>query len=286
MIKKFVRQLSSAKPPPPPPSVQQNTSNILPSFFNRLLPDDGLTASQREFKNRERKVIFDQLQRGKLSDALKAGAGRDKLFVAPATLAEASNVFFPDTPLTAVAAQLEVSSDVTPSQIFNRSKATVVTIAFQALGQQMLQPWHEALYNEGSRLDLVPARWVVTSSETQKSATTLLENSDKLMKNSGSIQFLNIVYLQGWFFKLFRSVMLSSVKSALDQRTASSSAVAFEPSLQKMDHFCEKLSIHNRMMGYVFIVDKEGKVQWSAHGPPVASELDNFKEALKRSVSR
>ena len=79
--------------------------------------------------------------------------------------------------------------------------------------------------------------------------------------------------------------MISSVKSALDQRTATSSAVTFEPSLQKMDHFCEKLSIHNRMMGYVFIVNREGKVLWAAHGPPVGIELENFVEALTRSVA-
>lgn len=281
-IKHFVRRLSSAKsnPPPSPPPSQ----SIFPSFFNRILPDDGLTATQREFKSRERKVIFDQLQRGKLSDALKAGAGRDKLFIAPATLAESSNVFFPDTPLTSVAAQLEVSSGITPSYLFSQSKVTVVTIAFQALGQQMLQPWHAALFNENSRLGIMPTQWSAAST-LQSSPTTSAVN-DKEKRDKGSIQFLNIVYLQGWFFKLFQSVMLSSVKGALDPRTASSSAVAFEPSLQKMDHFCEKLSIHNRMMGYVFIVDKEGRVQWSAHGPPVATELENFGEALTRSLKR
>jgi hypothetical protein len=272
--------LNTYPPPPSPPS-----QSIFPSFFNRILPDDGLTATQREFKSRERKVIFDQLQRGKLSDALKAGAGRDKLFIAPATLAESSNVFFPDTPLTSVAAQLEVSSGVTPSSIFNQSKVTVVTIAFQALGQQMLQPWHAALFNESSRLGIMPTQWLAAS-KTLQSSPTISTVNEKEKRDIGSIQFLNIVYLQGWFFKLFQSVMLSSVKGALDPRTASSSAVAFEPSLQKMDHFCEKLSIHNRMMGYVFIVDKEGRVQWSAHGPPVATELENFGEALTRSVKR
>jgi len=279
-MKTFIRRLSSAKTPPtspPPPS--SSSSSILPSFFNRILPDDGLSKEQREFKSRERKVIFDQLQRGKLSDALKAGAGRDKLFLASNTLAESSNVYFPDTPLSAVSAQLDNSlqNDVTLSAIFSKSEATVVTIAFQALGQQMLQPWHSALFN--GVVSIIPAQW--------SSATTTSTTSDnKGDKYLNSIQFLNIIYLQGWFFKLFSSIMLTSVKRALDSQTALGSAVTFEPSLQKMDHFCEKLSIHNRMMGYVFIVNKEGKVLWTAHGQPTAEELENFLQACKKSIKR
>ena len=278
-MKTFIRRLSSAKTPLPSPS----PSSILPSFFNRILPDDGLTKEQREFKSRERKVIFDQLQRGKLSDALKAGAGRDKLFLASNTIAESSTVYFPDTPLSVVSAQLDnsIQNDVTLSAIFSKSEATVVTIAFQALGQQMLQPWHSALFKETNGLSILPVQWSATTTTT--TSTSSDKKGDKYLN---SIQFLNIIYLQGWFFKLFSSIMLTSIKRALDSQTASSSAVTFEPSLQKMDHFCEKLAIHNRMMGYIFIVNKDGKVVWSAHGQPTREELENFLQACKKSIKR
>ena len=285
-MKTFIRRLSSAKTPLPSPS----PSSILPSFFNRILPDDGLTKEQREFKSRERKVIFDQLQRGKLSDALKAGAGRDKLFLASNTIAESSTVYFPDTPLSAVSAQLDnsIQNDITLSAIFGKSEATVVTIAFQALGQQMLQPWHSALFNKTSGISIIPVQWNSSSSSSSNPSnpSTTSSSDTKGDKYLNSIQFLNIIYLQGWFFKIFSSIMLTSIKRALDSQTASSSAVTFEPSLQKMDHFCEKLAIHNRMMGYIFIVNKDGKVVWSAHGQPTIEELDNFLQACKKSIKR
>ncbi len=34
-----------------------------------------------------------------------------------------------------------------------------------------------------------------------------------------------------------------------------------------------KLSLHNRLVGYVFLLDEEGKIRWQAHSEPAQSEL-------------
>lgn len=34
-----------------------------------------------------------------------------------------------------------------------------------------------------------------------------------------------------------------------------------------------QLSLHNKLVGYVFLVDGEGKIRWQAHAEPAQSEL-------------
>ena len=52
-----------------------------------------------------------------------------------------------------------------------------------------------------------------------------------------------------------------------------------------MDHFCERLALHNRMMGHVLLVDRAGRVRWRAHGAPAQGEAENLLRALRGLVA-
>jgi hypothetical protein len=99
------------------------------------------------------------------------------------------------------------------------------------------------------------------------------------------VRLLNVVYLQGWLFRLFSGALVASTRGALAADVAACSAVSFEPSQQAMDHFCERLALHNRMMGHVLLVDRAGRVRWRAHGPPAPGEADNMLRVLGALVA-
>jgi len=277
----------------------------LPQFLSRLLPEED--AATRDFKAREQRVVWEQLRRGKLSDALRAGAGRDKLFVAPAAAeppGAAAVAPFPHTPLAAAALALEGLAAPAPARggaaaLFGAggAAATVVTLAFQGSGQQMLLPWHEAL--RASPFGLRPAEgWVregegavggaVDAAAANAAAAAAVAAAAAAPLASPSphpVRLLNVVYLQGWVFRLFAGALVASTRGALAADVAACSAVSFEPSQQAMDHFCERAGVHNRMMGHVMLVDRAGRVRWRAHGPPAPGEADNMLRALQGLVA-
>jgi len=258
----------------------------LPPFFDRLIPEDD--PALREYKARERRVVMTQLQRGKLTDALRAGSGRDKLFAAPPFPFSAATppaapapsdavgstaAIFPDSPLAAVAGGAEAS----PAAIFAASaaagaRATVVTVAFQAMGQGELLPWHAAL--RASPFGLHAPAWPGAPAPAPAPAPP-----------APPVRLLNIVFLQGWFFRAVRPLMLSSTRRALAADVAACSALSVQPSLQATDHFCDALALHNRVMAHVYVVDALGRVRWRAHGPPARGEADALVATLQALVS-
>lgn len=136
------------------------------------------------------------------------------------------------------------------SEIFSKSRATIVTIAFQGLGQAQLIPWHAALSRAAAEL-----------SSTSSSS-------------SPSYQITNILFLQGWFWRLVRGIIAQSTANSLTPTLASTTFTALQPSARETDHFCDALQIHNRMMAHIFILDTNGAVRWSAHGEPAEGETD------------
>jgi hypothetical protein len=180
---------------------------------------------------------------------------------------------FPYTPLQGVADGIAVGgASVPPSllPVFASSPATVVTLAFQGHGQAQLVPWHDAArasFGVHSALQGMGGGASVSSPPSPP-----------------AVRLLNVLLLQGYFFKLLSGVMRSSVRNGVPPDILPSTAIAFEPSLQATDHFCDLLRVHNRMMGHVFLVDARGQVRWQAHGPPAPGEAENLAAAAEALV--
>ena len=91
--------------------------------------------------------------------------------------------------------------------------ATVVSVAFQAVGQLQLAPWHNAV------LEAFP--------EAAAARTT--------GRNASGVQLLNLVYLQGWFFKALSGMLTRTTQRALDPRLQHCTGIVFEPSAKVAD---------------------------------------------------
>lgn len=235
----------AASAPPPP----------RPGLLGRLLPAD--PPELAAYKKREARLVKAQLGRSKLAEA--RAAGTEKLFLAPPDIVAAlADNAFPPLQLHPVSA-----GGVTPtSALFPLAPATLVTLAFQGHGQAQLTPWLEAV----AALRPRPA-----FGSTGGGAP------------GASLQHLNVLYLQGWFFQAFSSIMLGATVRAVagDAALAAATGTAFQPSARETDHWADKLRIANRMQAHVFLVDAGGLVRWQASGPPGPGELDNLAFASR-----
>ena len=137
------------------------------------------------------------------------------------------------------------------SEVFAKSRATIVTIAFQGLGQAQLVPWHAALSHAS------------------------------LESPTPSYQITNVLFLQGWFWRLVRGIIAKSTANSLTPALALNTFSALQPSARETDHFCDALQIHNRMMAHIFILDTNGAVRWTAHGEPAEGETDALLYAAR-----
>lgn len=179
-----------------------------------------------------------------------------QLFLAPpdivAPLAENE---FPGTEMVAVSSNESSAS----AAVFSRAPATIVTVAFQGHSQQQLQPWLQTILTH-----LRPEPAFAPGQAMRPDA----------------LQHVNILYLQGWFFKAFSSLIVRSTRRSFGvPALAEASAVTFQPSQRDMDHWADKLRIVNRMQGHILLVDRAGIVRWQAHGLPGPGELDNMVHA-------
>ncbi len=175
-----------------------------------------------------------------------------QLFVATGDLsAPSADSVFPEIELEPVISRLAIQSN----EIFSKSRATIVTIAFQGLGQAQLIPWHAALSRAAAE--------------------------DSSPSSPSSYQITNILFLQGWFWRFVRGIIAQSTANALTPALASTTFTALQPSARETDHFCDALQIHNRMMAHIFILDAKGAVRWTAHGEPAEGETDALIFAAK-----
>jgi hypothetical protein len=86
------------------------------------------------------------------------------------------------------------------------------------------------------------------------------------------VQLLNLLYLEGWFWHLARGIVAQSTVKALPEGIREATFLSTQTSAREADHFCDKLQVHNRVMGYVLLVDSAGRVRWRAHGLPGEGE--------------
>ena len=234
------RALSTAPPPPKPSRF---------AFFDKLLPED--PPELRAYKAREARLIREQVGRSKFMDAHRA-AGADKLFVATGDLAApAADALFPELELAPVAGG-GGGGGAPAGALFSRARATVLTLAFQGLGQTQLAPWHAAL----AALPAAPARAGASPPPH-------------------GVQLLNVLFLQGWFWRAARGIVAGATAAALPPGLVRDAThTASETSARATDHFCDAARVHNKLMAHVFIVDARGHVRWRAHGAAADGEAD------------
>ncbi len=157
---------------------------------------------------------------------------------------------FPETPLQAVASGAEVGGEGEGglASVFASSRATLVTIAFQGHGQMQLNPWHDAVRSgfgitTALPLGSPPAATAGAgggAAAARAGGGPLPAAAPRLQQQqpAAALRVLNILFLQGWFFRAFAGVMLNSTKNALPPDLVQATAIAFQPSLQVTDVSC------------------------------------------------
>ena len=178
---------------------------------------------------------------------------RSQRFVAaPELLAASADERFPHAMFESVTGGAPVAAD----DIFAGARATIVTLAFQGLGQSQLRPWHAAI------------------------SKSLAPPAASAAGPSRSVQLANVLFLEGWFWKLARGIIAQTTANALPPgplRDATFLTVC--PSSRDTDHWCDAARVHNRMMAHVMIVDSAGRVRWRAHGALAHGEQDSLASA-------
>jgi len=139
-----------------------------------------------------------------------------QLHVADGTIAAPqASPLFPTFYMHAVAesGQQQVVEELNPLAFAPRP-VTLVTVAFQALGQRQLDPWHQAF-------------------EASCSPVPLLASGTAAHPHQPAL--LNVVYLHGWLFKILKRLLLSSVHRGIGHNISDKTVAVFSSSDQATD---------------------------------------------------
>jgi hypothetical protein len=139
---------------------------------------------------------------------------RSQLFTATAALEPSTSARpFPECTVVDLGGS---GCEFDPTGEFSSHKATLVTVAFQAYGQHQAEPWLTEYVRRASPCN------VLQEGPAAASAPALL----------------NIVYLHGWFFKLFSTMFSNNVAGGLPKGLADFSGVAFSNDEKQTDVRC------------------------------------------------
>jgi len=190
----------------------------------------------------------------------------------PELLAPAPDALFPEATLTSV--RDPAPPPVGSGELFSGAHATVVTLAFQGSSQAQLVPWHNGLWEA-----LAPGAGGYAAPPSAGARA-----------HGGAVaplQLVNVLYLQGWLWQwqLVARAVAGGTRAALPQEVMEATYLAQQPSAREADHFCDRLRVHNRVMGHVLLVDRAGHVRWRAHGLPGEGEVAALVEATRALVS-
>jgi hypothetical protein len=261
-------------------------------LFDNLIPEDD--AATKEAKEREARIIRAKMQRSKFAEA--SAASKEKLFVATADVAPptADRLFPALAPCTPLADGVGGGPAALPAA-FAQYPVTLVSIAFQGMGQAQLPAWHEAFV----------ARY----------APGVLAAGAAGAAGAGAprVGLLNVIFLEGYVWRLLTGLIRGGLRRSVQPpEVAAHSVIAVETSEKAADgscaracvgpsppssarcahrrgprpparpplashtwgarapprlptplqHFCDALGIHNRAMGHLFLVDAAGHVRW------------------------
>lgn len=95
---------------------------------------------------------------------------------------------------------------------FRPANATLVTLAFQGIGQTQLKQWHEPFLTQCAPAAL----WDGAAARTQP-------------------RLLNLLYLEGWSFKMLKSLFLRTTRRSMHPPLVSMSAIGFEANQKAAD---------------------------------------------------
>lgn len=208
-------------------------------LFDRLIPEDDPETKKR--KDMEREILKKKLGRSKIAEMLSAH--KEKKFVATGAVEPIHTAaLFPSGCAVQHLGEKESGQTVfDPALSFRNHKLTVVTMGFQAISQKQLEAW---LGHAIAKLSS-PSSPVVSATDLK-----------------GEVALLNLVYLEGWFFKTMRGFFSKSVREGIIPEVRDLSGIVFSTSEKDTDHFFERLNIHNRVMGYCWLVDSAGRIRW------------------------
>lgn len=206
--------------PPRPPS-----RPVSFKFLDNLIPEDD--PATKEAKERESRIIRGKLQRSKFAEL--AEARKDKAggaTTAAVTPPSASPAF----PTLAACEALLGGAPVPLPAAFACAPVTVVTVAFQALGQAHVAAWHAGL---GMRQQQQQQHGQEGGDGTPAPLPRLAAG---LGGGAGGVALLNLLVLEGWFWRAVAPVIRRSSAAALGAAgVAPHSALLFETSEKAMD---------------------------------------------------
>ena len=182
------------------------TRNFSFRLFDRLIPEDDPETKAR--KEKEKAIVHSKLHRSKFAEMLSAP--KEKLIFATGEVVAPGDAFAPCPAVTV--------RDGTPlvlTDVFVRAPVTLVTLAFQALGQEQLEPWIDTF---------------VATFDAQREEAARESNG-----KSSLPQLLNMVYVEGWLFRALAPIVSRSIRNALPPTLVDRTAVVFQTSEKTTD---------------------------------------------------
>jgi len=237
-------------------------------WFDRLLPaeDPSLTA----YKAAERAIIREKLGRSRFAELLAAHKDKGAPTLEGVAAASASARFPRGLAVCDLGAGDAAGDAVAdPCDFFGSARATLVTLAFAAVGQKQVEPWLAAFGAAHAPRRLFapppPAAAAAAGDSARRPAA------------------LNLVYLDGWLFARpwLRGFFLSSVRGGVPPPAAPLTGVVFCASEQATDHAVHALGLRNRALGHVFLVDADGRIRWRAAGDAAPGEVEALLAATR-----
>jgi hypothetical protein len=206
-----------------------------------------------ESRTKERKIIMSRFSGSKVADALRAD--RDKKFTATPELLDDEHIFpLPDLEVEHV----YESRTTTLRGMTSQQTATLVTVSFNGFGKKQLSGVHDAFTHAYGLTGLPTGR-------------------------VPHVGLVDLSYVQGWAYSMLRFALLPGLQKSILEPMRPFSFVKFErseaPTEVSVAHptpwgqlvarkrallqmFCFDAKIHNRMISYSYLVDRDGSVRW------------------------
>ena len=189
-------------------------------IFDNLIPEDD--PATKEAKEREARIIRAKMQRSKFAEA--SAVGKEKLFVATADVAPptADRLFpalAPSTPL------VDGGPPAALPAAFARYPVTLVSIAFQGMGQAQLPAWHEAFLAR-----YAPGGLGAAAAPTPAGAGAA---------GAPRVGLFNVIYLEGYVWRLLSGLIRGGLRRSMQPpEVAAHSEIAVETSEKAADVSC------------------------------------------------
>jgi hypothetical protein len=216
-------------------------------LFDNIIPEDDPETKER--KDRERRIVKQKMQRSKFADMFAAQKGKNLVATAD-VLPPAAERLFPALAMATPIADGSAPPLPLPAS-FAQRPLTLVTLAFQAMGQEQLRPWQAAFMERfapgalaapgadvsgGDDAPAAPASAAPPAARAHPSAQpTPAAAAAAAAAAHGRVGLLNIVYLEGWAWKALGPLVRGGMARALPPGLAPRSVMVLEPSEKATD---------------------------------------------------